>query len=86
MNRRQLSDKIDAIHAKFEGSRIDIGRLLEDELFALLAWELWKDGRDWDDDLEKLAGGVPDTQFRGRPDCINFLVTVFGYGVKGDLK
>jgi hypothetical protein len=57
---------------------VDLEKLTDNQLFALLAWELWKDGADdwaW---IESIVQGK-DMQFKTRSDCISYLKTVFGY-------
>ena len=51
--------------------------LTDDELFTLLASEMWKDGAEQDFVMEIASGG--DMQFKDRHDCISYLKTVFGW-------
>ena len=69
----QLENKVHAIAGK------DLSTLADDQIFAILAYELWKDGMDWDQGVSDLAEGKPNLQYKTREDCINFLKTVFGY-------
>jgi hypothetical protein len=79
MTQEQLSGKVANTLARLLKLSLSMEDLPEDELWALLAWELWKDGRDWDEDLENIASGRGDIQFHHRSDAISYLKAVFGY-------
>jgi hypothetical protein len=77
MTPQELEAKVES----FQGKNVthDVEDLDDDEVFALLAWELWKDGMDWEEDLANLADGKTNLQYKNREDAINYLQTVFGY-------
>ena len=55
-----------------------ITQLDDDQIHALLAWEFWKDGADWNDLVEDIATGqyLP---FNTRVAAIDQLRKVYGY-------
>jgi hypothetical protein len=77
MTKKQLEAKIQTIH-NTEGCRIDITKLNEDQVFALTAYELWKDGMDWDTGIPQIAEGK-EPLYNTREKCMHILKAVFGY-------
>jgi hypothetical protein len=57
---------------------LNLDKLSDDQLHALLAWEFWKDGADWDDLVEDIATGqyLP---FNTREAALDQLRKVYGY-------
>ena len=56
---------------------IDVLTLTDDQLYALLAWEFWKDGMDW-----KLVPNVcmgKNPMYKTREDVLHVLKIVFAY-------
>lgn len=59
----------------------DLSTLTDDQVFALLAWELWKDGMDWNQGVPEIAEGkfTRNNLFNTREGCVLFLKSTFGY-------
>lgn len=57
---------------------LDLNTLSNEDVFALLAWEYWKDGADWDDLVVDMITGqyLP---FNTRETAIKALQDIFGY-------
>jgi len=57
---------------------LDLSNLTDEQVYALLAWEMWKDGMDWDQGVEDITTGqyLP---FNTRQSAIDHLKTAFGY-------
>ena len=56
---------------------IDVLTLTDDQLYALLAWELWKDGMDWGLVPEVCMGNNP--MYKTRENVLLILKSVFAY-------
>ena len=56
---------------------INLSDLTDDQLFALLAWEMWKDGMDWV--LVPVVAMGKNPLYKNREDAIHFLMTAFAY-------
>jgi len=76
MTPEQLEQKVNALKAP--NSKEGLEALADDQIFALLAYEFWKDGMDWDLGIEQIALGHT-VSYNTREKCIHILVTVFGY-------
>jgi hypothetical protein len=74
MKPEQLEAKVKAIQAK----EFSLEELPDDELFALVAWEMWKDGMDWDQGVSNMAEGKV-LGMNTRENCIHALKVMFGY-------
>jgi hypothetical protein len=57
---------------------IELPKLTDDQIFSLLAWELWKDGMDWELGIADIAEGKT-ASYNTREKCMHILKTVFGY-------
>lgn len=78
MNQTELETKIQSIYAK---GIVLLDKLQDDEIYALLAWEMWKDGEDWD----LVASDIPEgiyLPFNTRESASNELINKFGYKKK----
>lgn len=77
MTQKELEDKIRIIH-QILGTNPDLGRLSDDQIYVLLAWEFRKDGMDWDMGVESIARGRHPL-FNTRGSAVMQLQNVFGY-------
>lgn len=57
---------------------LDIDKLSDDQVFALLAWEMWKDGMDGDDDLSEIFHGR-NFYYNTKEKAWHFLKKCFAY-------
>jgi hypothetical protein len=73
ITQEQLEEKVKAIQKG--GENVSVNDLDNEDLFALLAWEMWKDGMDWDQGISDIAAGKSIT----REDATFNLINIFGY-------
>lgn len=57
---------------------LDLPTLRDDQIFALLAWEFWKDGMDWELGISNIAEGK-SALYPTRASAIHILKVVFDY-------
>ena len=77
MTQEELETKVQGVQRVLELSP-DLNELLDDQIHALLAWEYWKDGADWNDLVVDMITGqyLP---FNTRESAIKALKEIFGY-------
>ena len=77
MTQEELETKVQGVQRVLELSK-DLNELLDDQIHALLAWEYWKDGADWNDLVVDMITGqyLP---FNTRESAIKALKEIFGY-------
>lgn len=80
LTQEQLEAKYQAVLKDRHPADLILGELHEDQVFTLLAWELWKDGMDWGPDLIEVAMGK-NPSYPTREMAIQALAKVFSYGV-----
>ena len=76
MTPQELDAKVKALPG-YTGN-IDLFRLTDDQVFALLAWEFWRDGMDWNLGIPEIAMGQ-SASYPTRERAIHILKAVFGY-------
>ena len=80
ITQEQLEAKYKAIVKNGHPADLKLSDLHDDEVFVLLAWELWKDGMDFGPDLIQIAMGQNPT-YPTREQAVLALCRVFSYGV-----
>ena len=70
----EFDPKVESL--KDHPSDLELHTLSDENVFALLAWEMWKDGMDWDTGIPDIAEGKSYT----REDAITTLIYVYSYG------
>jgi hypothetical protein len=80
MTPEQLETKVRSFYPadQHPNDCIELERLADDQIFALLAYEFWKDGMDWELGIEQIALGQT-VSYNTREKCIHILKTVFCY-------
>jgi hypothetical protein len=78
ITQEQLEVKAKEIIFRLLGDGGSLENLSDDELFALVAYELWKDGMDWDQGIPEYAEGK-DPIIKNRLTAIQLLKNTFGY-------
>lgn len=76
MNQEQLEAKVKSFYP-VENIGLNLADLTDDQLYALLALAMWKDGCPWDI-VENVAMGR-NPLYKDRSDCIHFLMNTFAY-------
>ena len=77
MTQQELELKVKGIKARVDvADSLEV--LAEDEIFLLLAYELWKDGMDWDQGVLEIAYGK-NPLYNTREKAMHILTTVFLY-------
>jgi hypothetical protein len=77
MTQTQLENIIGNLQNR-HNDNILLDNLNDAEIYALLAWEMWKDGEDWD----LVAVDIPEgiyLPFNTRESASNELINKFGY-------
>ena len=77
MTKKEFEFKIKAIKAKVDAAD-SLEVLAEDEIFILLAFELWGDGMDWGQGILEIAQGK-NPLYNTREKAMHILKTVFIY-------